>query len=243
MSKTTIEWTQVCWNPTTGCTPVKNSPACMMCYAIPQSYRNMKMGLVKYKNNFKPTMHMVELTRPYGWKKPRVVFVNSMSDLFHKDFPLEFIQQVFKTMNDTPQHTYQVLTKRAERLAELSPYLTWSDNIWMGVSVENEAALPRVDYLKQIDAKIKFLSVEPLFESLPNLNVDGLNWVIVGGASGHKATTPMKEEWVLEVKDKCDEKGVAFFFKQWGGKNKKKTGRLLQGKTYNAMPTLKTLSN
>jgi protein gp37 len=233
MSKSTIEWTQTTWNPTTGCDKI--SQGCKFCYAEIMSKRLMAMGQSKYQNNFIPTMHETELNRPYTWKKPRIVFVNSMSDLFHESFPLEFIQKVFKTMNENPRHTFQVLTKRADRLADLSPYLTWSDNIWMGVSVEEEKVLERVDYLKKTAAKIKFLSLEPLIGSLPNLNLEGIHLVIVGGESGRKPR-PMLEEWVMEIKLKCDELSIPFFFKQWGGKNKKKSGRLLQGKIYDAMP-------
>lgn len=235
MSKSSIEWTEVTWNPTTGCDKI--SQGCKFCYAEVLSKRLMAMGQEKYKNNFQPTIHQSELTRPYTWKKPKVVFVNSMSDLFHKDFPLEFIQQVFKVMNETSQHTYQVLTKRAERLSELSPYLTWSDNIWVGVSVEDENVLERVDYLKQTDAKTKFLSLEPLIAPLPNLNVSGIDWVIVGGESGRNPR-PMNEEWVVEIKNACKENEVPFFFKQWGGTNKSKSGRLLQGKIYDEMPQI-----
>ena len=193
------------------------------------------MGLKKYKNEFKLTLHPDTLQDPYKWKKARVVFVNSMSDLFHKDVPLHFIQQVFEVMNNTPQHTYQVLTKRSERLLELSPFLTWTPNIWMGVSVEDHRVVNRIDDLRLCGASTKFLSCEPLIGPLPNMNLEGIDWLIAGGESGFNAR-PMEKEWVEDIQEQCATEGVAFFFKQWGGKNKKKTGRLLNGKTYDEMP-------
>jgi protein gp37 len=173
---------------------------------------------------------------PYTWNKPKVVFVNSMSDLFHKDVPLEYIQTVFKVMNDCPQHTFQVLTKRADILAQHSPFLNWTENIWMGVSVENLKVVDRIDHLRNTGAFIKFLSLEPLIGPLPDLNLFGIDWVIAGGESGPKAR-PMKTEWVIDIKDQCKDADVAFFFKQWGGKNKKKAGRLLEDRTYDEMPS------
>jgi len=236
-SKSTIEWTETTWNPCTGCNKI--SAGCKNCYAEIMAKRLCAMGMEKYSNGFEVKTHQKELAVPYHWKKPRVVFVNSMSDLFHKDIPLEFIQQVFKTMNETPQHTYQVLTKRADRLAEISDQLIWTDNIWMGVSVEDSRVVDRIDYLRTTGAKIKFLSVEPLLGELPNLNLTGIDWVIVGGESGSKSR-PIEEKWVLNIRDQCQIQSVKFFFKQWGGKNKKKNGRLLQGKVYSEMPTLKS---
>ena len=251
MSKSSIEWTGCTWNPTTGC--CKYSAGCRNCYAIKMTKRLQAMGQKKYKNGFKITIHDDELLRPYTWNKPSVVFVNSMSDLFHKDVPLKFIKQVFHTMNQTTQHTYQVLTKRAERLAELSPKLTWSDNIWMGVSIEDERVVDRLAELKKCGAKVKFLSLEPLLGPLPNLNLEGIDWVIVGGESGPGAR-PIKKEWVVEIKRQCKKQKVKFFFKQWG-KNQfnpnandptmvkdnpsyAKGGCELDGKVYRAMPTI-----
>ena len=233
-AKSNIEWTDCTWNPITGCTKV--SAGCKYCYAEVMARRLMAMGQEKYKNNFKLTLHPNSIETPKQWKKPRVIFVNSMSDLFHEDVPLAFIQSVFKTMNETPQHTYQVLTKRAVRLAELSPFLTWSDNIWMGVSVEDMRVVERINHLRNCGAKIKFISAEPLIGELVNLDFSGIDWLIAGGESGKKAR-PMQEKWVLDLRDQCREQNVKFFFKQWGGKNKKKTGRLLQGIEYNEMPT------
>jgi protein gp37 len=193
------------------------------------------MGQKNYVNGFKLTLqpHMLEL--PLKWKKPQTIFVNSMSDLFHKGVPTGYIQQVFDVMNKAHWHRFQVLTKRAERVAELSDSLNWSGNIWMGVSVENRNFVHRIDYLRNTKARIKFLSLEPLLSPLKNLNLENIDWVIVGGESGFKAR-PIKEDWVIDIKNQCDEAKTPFFFKQWGGKNKKKTGRLLEGQTYSAMP-------
>ena len=191
MSKSTIEWTQVTWNPITGCDKV--SKGCKFCYAEIMSKRLQAMGIEKYKDNFKVREHPKTLLEPHSWSKPRLVFVNSMSDLFHKEVTTTYIKDVFKVMNDTPQHTYQVLTKRAERLLELSPELNWTPNIWMGVSVEDSHVLERVEYLKETGAHIKFLSMEPLLGSVDDLNVNGIDWIIVGGESGPKSR-PMKIE-------------------------------------------------
>jgi protein gp37 len=188
------------------------------------------MGQVKYSNGFELTLHPDTLNIPYQWRKRKVVFVNSMSDLFHKDVPLEYIQRVFKVMNNTP-HTYQVLTKRSDVLLSYHKELTWTPNIWMGVSVEDERVLHRIDHLRGTNAKVKFLSCEPLIGPLPHLDLTGIDWVIVGGESGWKAR-PMKEEWVMDILQQCHEQNVKFFFKQWGGKNKKKAGRLLGGRTW-----------
>lgn len=235
MAQSSIEWTEMTWNPTTGCTKV--SAGCKYCYAEVMARRLQAMGVEKYKDGFDLRLHEVSLDIPYSWNRPKIVFVNSMSDLFHKDVPLSFIQRVFEVMNNTPQHTYQVLTKRPERLYELHGYLNWTNNIWMGVSVENEKVKDRIDFLRETNAKVKFLSCEPLIGPLMNLNLDGIQWAIVGGESGRKAR-PMKEWWVWDIRQQCAEQGVAFFFKQWGGINKKKTGRLLNGRTYDEMPSL-----
>ena len=233
MAQSKIEWTEVTWNPTTGCNKV--SQGCKFCYAEVMARRLKSMGLEKYRNGFKLTIHEDALKIPYGWKSPKIVFVNSMSDLFHKDIPFEFLKRVFKVMNDNPQHVFQVLTKRAEILFDYHKKLNWTHNIWMGVSVENEKELWRVDYLRKTKAKTKFLSLEPLLSPLTKLKLNKIDWVIVGGESGRKPRH-MREEWVYEIFEKCEKADVKFFFKQWGGTNKKKTGRLLNGRTYDAMP-------
>jgi protein gp37 len=196
------------------------------------------MGLSKYANEFQLTVHPDTLGDPYKWRTPKVVFVNSMSDLFHESVPLSFLKQVFSVMNDTPQHIYQVLTKRTDRLAELSKHLTWTANIWMGTSVEDERVLHRLARLRSCGAQVKFLSCEPLIGPLPNLTLSGIHWVIVGGESGKGKIRPMAKTWVEAIQYQCATQDVAFFFKQWGGKNKKKAGRLLNGRTYNEMPSL-----
>lgn len=233
MARSSIEWTEMTWNPTTGCNKV--SAGCKYCYAEVMTRRLEAMGIEKYKDGFKVRVHEDALNIPYSWKGSRVVFVNSMSDLFHSEVPLEFIEKVFEVMNNTPQHTYQVLTKRAERLYELHHKLNWTKNIWMGVSVEDERVVDRIDFLRETNAKIKFLSCEPLIGPLQNLNLKNIDWAIVGGESGKKAR-PMNELWVWDIKEQCRDQEVAFFFKQWGGKNKKKAGRELAGMTYDEMP-------
>lgn len=235
MAQSSIEWTEMTWNPVTGCDKI--SAGCKFCYAEVMAKRLRAMGVEKYQNEFKLTIHEDELATPYTWKKSKVVFVNSMSDLFHKDVPIEFIQKVFRVMKENPQHVFQVLTKRADVMLyyDKEGWLDWSHNIWMGVSVENEKAMKRIDLLRQSNARTKFLSCEPLIGPLPKLNLKNIDWVIVGGESGRKPR-PMKKEWVLDIKQQCEKKDVAFFFKQWGGTNKKKTGNLLDGKKYLEMP-------
>lgn len=233
LAQSKIEWTELTWNPTTGCNKV--SQGCKFCYAEVMARRLKAMGLNKYRNGFKLTLHEDALKIPYGWKSPKIVFVNSMSDLFHKDIKLAFIQRVFKVMNDNPQHVFQVLTKRADILYDFNKKLNWTHNIWMGVSIENENELWRVDYLEKTKAKTKFLSLEPLLGPLTKLKLNKIDWVIVGGESGRRPR-PMKSEWVYEIFEKCEKANVKFFFKQWGGTNKKKTGRLLNGRTYDDMP-------
>ncbi len=237
MAQSSIEWTEMTWNPTTGCD--KLSAGCKFCYAEVMSKRLQAMGVEKYKNNFDITTHESELQTPYSWKKPKVVFVNSMSDLFHRDVPIEFIRKVFKVMKENPQHVFQILTKRADvlRYYDSEGWLDWTHNIWMGVSVENEKVTNRIDLLRKTKARVKFLSCEPLIGPLPDLNLKGIDWVIVGGESGRKPR-PMKKEWVKQIKTRCKEEDVAFFFKQWGGTNKKKTGNLLDGKAYLEMPPM-----
>lgn len=235
MAQSNIEWTEMTWNPTTGCDKI--SAGCKFCYAEIMSKRLQAMGLEKYKDNFEVRIHEDALDTPYTWKNSKVVFVNSMSDLFHKDIPLDFIKKVFKVMNNNPQHVFQVLTKRAERLLELHAELKWSHNIWMGVSVENEKVKDRIDFLRGTNAKVKFLSLEPLIGPLPDLNLTNIDWVIVGGESGHKPR-PMDADWVIDIQEQCNKSDVAFFFKQWGGKNKKAAGRILNGRTYDEMPEI-----
>jgi len=235
MAKSSIEWTEMTWNPTTGCSKV--SAGCKFCYAEVMSKRLQAMGVEKYKDNFKIRIHEKELETPSKWKSPKIVFVNSMSDLFHPEVPIDFIKKVFKVMNDNPQHLFQILTKRADILKyyDSEGWLEWSHNIWMGVSVEDERVVNRIDFLRGTGARVKFLSCEPLIAPLPNLNLKNIDWVIVGGESGRKPR-PMKQEWVEEIKDQCLSYDTKFFFKQWGGTNKKKTGRVLEGRTWDEMP-------
>jgi protein gp37 len=228
-----IEWTEATWNPVTGCDKI--SPGCKHCYAERMARRLQAMGQENYRNGFKltPQPHMLEL--PLRWKKPTTIFVNSMSDLFHKDVPIEFIQRTFAVMREAHWHRFQVLTKRAERLAQLDPELTWTPNIWMGVSVESAKYLPRISELRKTGAHVRFLSLEPLLGPLPDLDLTGIDWAIVGGESGPRAR-PMKPAWAIDIRDQCTRAGVPFFFKQWGGVNKKRTGRRLDGRTWDQMP-------
>lgn len=242
MAQSSIEWTEMTWNPTTGCDKI--SAGCKFCYAEVMSKRLQAMGVEKYKDNFKLRIHEDELNIPFTWKKPKVVFVNSMSDMFHKDVPVEFIQKVFKVMRENPQHVFQVLTKRADilRYYDSEGLLEWTHNIWMGVSVEHGKEMQRIDLLRETEARVKFLSCEPLIGAIPNMNLQGIDWVIVGGESGRKPR-PMKEEWVTDIKNQCQLANVPFFFKQWGGTNKKKTGRLLEGKTWDEMPDIELVQS
>jgi len=228
-----IEWTEATWNPLTGCTKV--SPGCRNCYAERMSVRLRAMGQPNYANGFRLTLHEKALELPLNWRKSQTIFVNSMSDLFHKDVPEDFILRVFDVMARAHWHRFQVLTKRAERLAELSPRIPWRPNVWQGVSVESGAYRHRMDSLRQTGASVKFLSLEPLLGPLPGLDLSGMDWVIVGGESGPGAR-PMSPEWVLDIRDQCRAANLAFFFKQWGGVNKKKAGRLLEGRTWDGMP-------
>ena len=245
-----IEWTQATWNPVAGCTPV--SPGCLNCYAARMALRLATVGgrtARKYAGTAsrardgrpvfagKITLDHDSLDLPRSWRLGRIIFVNSMSDLFHENVPLDYIRRVFKVMNDCPQHTFQVLTKRPERASELAKHLDWSPNIWMGTSVESEKYIERIHLLRSIEARIRFLSCEPLLGPLPNLPLRGIQWVIVGGESGPGAR-PMAEEWVLEIKQQCERRDVPFFFKQWGGVQKKRTGRVLRGTTWDRMPEL-----
>lgn len=232
-SNSPIEWTEATWNPVTGCNKI--SPGCKNCYAERLSKRLKAMGQANYVNGFKLALQPRMLELPLKWKKPQTIFVNSMSDLFHKNIPLEYIQRVFDTMKRAHWHRFQVLTKRADRLAELSPQLEWPSNVWMGVSVESQKYVNRIDDLRKTDAAVKFLSLEPLLGPLKNLDLKGIDWVIVGGESGYGAR-PMLLNWVTDIRQQCLDADVAFFFKQWGGFNKKKTGRLLEGRTWDEMP-------
>ncbi len=231
----TIEWTEVTWNPVTGC--AKISHGCKHCYAERMARRLQVMGMKKYRNGFEVAVHDSTLSEPLRWKKPRLVFVNSMSDLFHDRVPDEFIQSVFDVMNRAPQHTFQALTKRPERVRELNEQLHWTSNIWLGVSIESERWLHRLDTLRETDAQTKFLSLEPLLGPLPNLDLAGVHWVIVGGESGPGAR-PMNPDWVRNIRDKCLASEAPFFFKQWGGVFKKRNGRVLDNRTWDQMPDI-----
>jgi len=234
--KSKIEWTEVTWNPITGCTKI--SEGCLNCYAEKMAKRLNAMGQDKYRNSFKVTLHPNCLNEPLNWKKPQVIFVCSMSDLFHKNVPDEYIKQVFEVMNKANWHTFQVLTKRSKRLAQLAPELNWTDNIWMGVTVESQAQKHRISDLTKIPAKIKYLSVEPMITPIKPIPLKGINWVIVGGESG-PGSRPIKEDWITYIRDKCFDSKVPFFFKQWGGTNKKEAGCLLQGEHWKQYPILK----
>ena len=234
--KTGIEWTEASWNPVTGCDKV--SPGCKNCYAEKQSARLKAMDPEgKYARGFEVVLHEDILDQPLRWTRPRPIFVNSMSDLLHEEVPDDFILKVFDVMNRAEKHTFQILTKRPERLSEIDGIVNWSRNIWMGVSVETERYTDRIGLLRDCDAPVKFLSLEPLLGPLPELDLDGIDWAIVGGESGPGAR-PMREEWVWEIKRQCDDAAVPFFFKQWGGVNKRKTGRKLGGRIWDAMPEM-----
>lgn len=235
MAQSKIEWTELTWNPVTGCTKI--SAGCKFCYAEVMARRLKAMGVDKYRNGFNVTVHEDVLGEPFTWKRPKIVFVNSMSDLFHPDVPIEFIQRVFAVMNENPQHVFQVLTKRADLLLQYdkSKLLNWTHNIWMGVSVEDERVKDRIVALRKTKARVKFLSLEPLIGPLPNLDLKKIDWVIVGGESGRRPRR-MDVDWVLDIQEQCRHSGVAFFFKQWGGTNKKKSGRVLKGRTWDEMP-------
>ena len=237
MSK--IEWTEATWNPVTGCSKV--SSGCLNCYAERMAYRLQKMGNSNYRNGFDVTLHPHLLKAPLSWKRSRLVFVNSMSDLFHEEVSIKFIQQVFDTMRRAHWHTFQVLTKRSERLVRLAPSLAWPSNVWMGVSVENSDVVERIDHLRKVGSAVRFLSLEPLLGPLPDLNLRGIQWVIVGGESGPGARL-MEPSWVSDIKEQCESSHVPFFFKQWGGVFKKRNGRKLEGKTWDELPRRRVLT-
>ncbi|MBI2825278.1 MAG: phage Gp37/Gp68 family protein [Planctomycetia bacterium] len=230
-----IEWTEATWNPVTGCTKI--SPGCKFCYAERMAHRLQAMGQERYRDGFRLTLQPDVLEIPLRWRKPRTIFVNSMSDLFHKDVPLGFIKQCFEIMRRAAQHTFQVLTKRPDRAAEMATELDWHDNIWLGASVENSDYTWRVHALRGVPARTRFLSVEPLLGPIPRLPLEGIHWVIVGGESGPGAR-PMREAWVTQIRDHCLRLHVPFFFKQWGGVRKSQTGRLLGGRTWDEMPKI-----
>ncbi len=229
-----IEWTEATWNPVTGCTKI--SAGCKNCYAERLALRLQAMGNHRYRRGFRVTLHEDVVDLPRTWKKPRRIFVNSMSDLFHPDVPLWFIRRVFKTMEECPQHSFQVLTKRSDTVRTLAAKLTWPRNVWMGVSVEDSHVFNRIDDLREVPAAIRFLSCEPLSGSLAGIDLRGIHWVIVGGESGPHSRS-MKIEWVREIFQACRKQKVPVFFKQWGGVRKNLTGRLLGGRTYDEMPT------
>ena len=241
-TNSSIEWTQATWNPVTGCTRV--SPGCDHCYAVSMTRRLASIGQEKYeglinpgKNHFNGVVksHHHVLNQPLRWKKPRIIFVNSMSDLFHNNVDPKFIQDVFSVMRKAYWHQFQVLTKRAERLEELNSLIDWPENVWMGVSIETQKQTYRIEHLRNSSAFIRFLSLEPLLGPLPQLNLNGIDWVIVGGESGPKAR-PIKKEWIIDIRDQCLQMEIPFFFKQWGGVRKKYTGRILEGRTWDEMP-------
>ena len=240
MSK--IEWTEATWNPTTGCNKV--SAGCKNCYAETMAKRLQAMGVSGYENGFEFSMMPERLAIPLKTKRPTKYFVNSMSDLFHEKIDLDFLDEIFEVIRETPRHTYQILTKRENRLKRYFSYREAPDNVWLGVSVESKKHINRIDILREIDAKIKFLSIEPLLGNIGKIDLSGIDWVIVGGESGAKAR-PMKKEWAISIKEQCEEQGAAFFFKQWGtwgedGKkrSKKANGRILEGKEWNEEPVL-----
>ena len=228
-----IEWTDSTWNPLTGCTKI--SLGCINCYAERMALRLQAIGQPNYANGFQITLHENLIELPLCWRKPQTIFVNSMSDLFHEEVPDEFIFRVFDTMHRAKWHRFQILTKRSKRLLDLSPHLEWMPHIWVGVSVENQSYTFRIEHLRKTGASIKFLSLEPLLGPIPDLNLEGIDWVIVGGESGPRARA-LETSWVIDIRNQCQRAKVPFFFKQWGGTNKKKAGRLLEGRTWDETP-------
>lgn len=232
-ARTTIEWTEMSWNPVTGCTKI--SPGCLNCYAERMAKRLRAMGQKRYRNGFSVTLQPDLLDQPDRWISARTIFVNSMSDLFHQKVSVEYIRKVFETIQRNPHHTFQVLTKRSSRLSKVAKGLTWPHNLWIGVSVESSDYLYRVDDLRNVPAAVRFLSCEPLLGHLGQIDLNNIQWVIVGGESGPKSR-PMQEKWVRSIQKQCVDQSVPFFFKQWGGFNKKKAGRYLDGRTWDEMP-------
>jgi len=230
---TSIEWTEATWNPVTGCSKI--SAGCANCYAERMARRLKAVGMSNYVNGFEVTLHEELLNLPLKWLKPKIIFVNSMSDLFHEKIPDGFILRIFEVMNRASWHRFQILTKRSDRLSRMNPDLPWADNIWMGVTVEDRKCAFRIEHLRKTRASIKFISMEPLLEPVEELDLMDIDWVIVGGESGPGAR-PLNEDWVMDIKGKCQTSNIPFFFKQWGGVNKKKSGRLLEGRLWNQMP-------
>lgn len=231
--RSAIEWTQATWNPVTGCSKV--SPGCAHCYAETFAERWRGVPGHPYEQGFDLKLWPERLDVPLRWRRPRMVFVNSMSDLLHEQIPFEFVARVFGVMVEARHHTFQILTKRHERLADLAPDLPWPPNVWMGVSVENRRFVHRANYLRRVPAAVRFVSAEPLLGPLEGLDLHGIDWLIAGGESGPRHR-PVREEWILDLKERCEEAEVPFFFKQWGGTRSKSGGRLLQGRTWDAMP-------
>lgn len=230
---TSIEWTDLTWNPITGCTKI--SPGCANCYAERFAKRLQAMGVPQYQDGFEVRIHENLVERPLTIKSPKHIFLNSMSDLFHEDVPQYFIKKIFTTMNSAHWHLFQILTKRSDMLFKMNQVLTWSENIWMGVSIENEKFMNRLDDLRKTNASLKFISFEPLLGPIPKINLDGIDWVIVGGESGPRSRA-VEKEWITQIRDQCIKTNIPFFFKQWGGKNKKKNGRLLEGIVWDQFP-------
>lgn len=239
MALSSIEWTQSTWNPLTGCTKI--SPGCKLCYAERMAKRLQGMGQARYRHGFELTLHEDALALPLSWRKPQRIFVNSMSDMFHEKVPEVFIHRAFEVMRNASWHQFQVLTKRSERLLAMSDTIDWPGNVWMGVSVELQDYVPRIDHLRKTSAAVKFLSLEPLLGPLHGLDLTGIDWVIVGGESGPGAR-PMDESWVLDIRSQCRSEGIPFFFKQWGGFNKKRAGRMLEGRTWDEWPAAPTVA-
>jgi len=237
-SNSAIEWTESTWNPVTGCTKI--SPGCAHCYAERMAKRLKAMGQPNYANGFELTLHEHAVETPLRWRRPQVIFVNSMSDLFHSGVPLAFIEKVFDVMCRAPRHRFQILTKRSQRMKELAERLPWPSNVWMGVSVENSDFTFRMDDLRATDAKVKFVSLEPLLGPIKDLDLSGIDWVIVGGESGPEAR-PLEPAWVRDIRDQCVSAGIPFFFKQWGGVRRKEAGRILDGRTWDQMPAAEIL--
>lgn len=234
-ARSAIEWTQATWNPVTGCSKV--SPGCAHCYAetLSKRFRWTTRPWTPANAEANVTLHPDRLDQPLRWRQPRVIFVNSMSDLFHESVPLDFIRDVFDVMADARQHVFQILTKRHERMAQLAPQIEWPENVWMGVSIENRRWVERADYLRRVPSAVRFISAEPLLGPLDDLDLDGINWLIVGGESGPRHR-PIREEWVVDLRDRCRAAGVPFFFKQWGGRTAKAGGRRLEGREWSQMP-------
>lgn len=232
-NKSSIEWTESTWNPITGCSKI--SPGCKNCYAERMAKRLQRIGVERYAKAFNLTLHPDVLELPLSWKTPKVIFVNSMSDLFHEQVPLSFIQRAFTVMKAAHWHTFQILTKRSERLCLLAPMIEWPNNVWMGVSIESQKYIKRIEHLRKVPSAVRFLSIEPLINRINEMNLKNIDWVIVGGESGPKARK-MEQEWVIQIKNICEKYKVPFFFKQWGGTRKSKHGRVLLGKTWDEMP-------